>query len=233
MTGVGLESPSGYYFDRNRHDFSDKKFLGKIIKGEGQGELTKALDILARHPSTAKHISFKLAQFFVSDKPPEKLVTKMSKKFLSTDGNIKEVISCLLDSDEFWSNAAINSKYKTPYQYVVSSLRLTDAVVQKSRPITGFLYMQGMPLYKCQTPDGYKNTEDAWLNPNGLIQRIEFATALGSGRHPAAKPREINVPKLLDLAGIPKNGKTDRVVRTAHQRLKLALIIGSPEFMLH
>lgn len=233
MTGVGLESPSGYFFDKRRHDFSDKKFLGRIIKGSGASELDEALTILSKHPSTAKHISFKLAQFFVSDKPPESLVKRLSKKFLATDGDIREVMSTLLDSDEFWDSENFGVKYKTPYRYVVSSLRLTDSVVKKSRPLTGFLYMQGMPLYKCQTPDGYKNTQDAWLHPHGLIQRIEFATALGSGRHRAAKPRETNITRLMDRAGIAKTSKTGNVVREAPNRLKLALIVGSPEFMKH
>jgi hypothetical protein len=42
----------------------------------------------------------------------------------------------------------------------------------------------GMPLYGCQTPDGYKNTQDAWLNPDALTRRIAFATALAGGRLP-------------------------------------------------
>lgn len=233
VTGVGAESVNGYFFDSRRHDYSDKLFLGHRIKGTGKAEINQALDILSKHPSTARHISFKLAQYFVSDKPPEKLVKKLSRTYLKTDGNIKAVMAELLDSDEFWSKENVSSKYKTPYRYVVSSLRATDAIVLKSRPIVGFLHIQGMPMYRCLTPDGYKNTEKAWLHPNGLIQRIEFATILASGRHPAAKPREKSLPRLLDIAGIPSQSKTGQVIRNSNNRLKMALAIGSPEFMKH
>lgn len=231
MTGVGMESTSGYFFDRRRHDFSDKKFLGQTIKGEGKGEIDKALDILARHPSTARHISYQLAQYFVDDKPPPSLVNKLTQTFQKSNGNIKTVMNELLHSSEFWSATARRTKYKTPYRYVVSSLRVTNSTVMKSRPIVGFLQMQGMPLYKCLTPDGYKNTESAWLNPTGLLQRIEFATALGSGRHPAARPREASLAKILDLAGIDNRTKTGQVINSSHERLKVALVLGSPEFM--
>lgn len=231
--GIGPDSPDGYFFDSRRHDYSDKVFLGRKIKGEGKQEINRALDILAKHPSTAKHISFKLAQFFVSDKPPETLVKRLARKFKATDGDIKEVMAELLDSDEFWNAKNVGAKYKSPYRFVVSSLRTTDAVVLKSRPILGFLHIQGMPLYRCLTPDGYKNTEDAWLHPHGLIQRIEYATALGSGRHPAARPREKNLSRLLDNAGILSGSKTEKVISNARPRLKMALVVGSPEFMMY
>lgn len=228
-----LTSVNGYQFDRRRHDFSDKQFLGTVIKGEGQGELEKALDILARHPATARHISFKLAQYFVSDKPPQALVDRMAAKFRSTDGDIKEVLRVLLNSKEFWDSSAVATKYKSPYRYVVSSLRATDSVVKQSRPIIGFLQIQGMPLYKCLTPDGYKYTEEAWLNPGGLLQRIEFATALGSGRHQAARPRQTGTELLEDIAGIGAASKTGQVITNSHERLKTALVLGSPEFMMY
>ena len=228
-----LTSVNGYRFDRRRHDFSDKQFLGTVIKGEGQGELEKALDILARHPATARHISFKLAQYFVSDKPPQALIDRMAAKFRSTDGDIKEVLRVLLNSKEFWDSSAVATKYKSPYRYVVSSLRATDSVVKQSRPIIGFLQIQGMPLYKCLTPDGYKYTEEAWLNPGGLLQRIEFATALGSGRHQAARPRQAGTELLEDIAGIGAASKTGQVIMKSHERLKTALVLGSPEFMMY
>lgn len=228
-----LTSVSGYQFDRRRHDFSDKQFLGTVIKGEGQGELDKALDLLARHPATARHISFKLAQYFVSDKPPQALVERMAAKFRSTDGDIKEVLKVLFGSKEFWDGSAMAAKYKSPYRYVVSSLRATDSVVKQSRPIIGFLQIQGMPLYKCLTPDGYKYTEEAWLNPGGLLQRIEFATALGSGRHQAARPRQTGTELLADIAGIEGASRTGQVITNSHERLKTALVLGSPEFMMY
>ena len=43
-----------------------------------------------------------------------------------------------------------------------------------------------MPLYGCQSPDGYKNTQEVWLNPDALAQRISFATGIGLGRSPLA-----------------------------------------------
>jgi hypothetical protein len=97
------------------------------------------------------------------------------------------VLETLFASPEFRDPANFGAKFKTPYQYVVSAVRAADIEVKNVRPLLATLTRLGMPLYGCQSPDGYKNTQDAWLNPDALAQRIGFATALGLGRIPLGK----------------------------------------------
>ncbi len=226
---AGLNSKYGFYFDSDRHDFSDKILLGHIIRGRGAEEVEEALDLLAKHPSTAKFISYKLAQYFVADEPPKSLVDKLSKTFTNSDGDIKATIKALLKSDEFWNSA--NTKYKSPFRYLISSLRVSNASIHNSRPLLGFLRQQGMPLYQCQTPDGYKNTEKAWLSSSGLLQRINFATAYGAGRLPAARAADVEPEQLMRVLGVKSTDTTGQVVETSPRALKVALLLGSPEFM--
>ena len=190
-------TPDGFYFDAKRHDFSDKVFLGHTIKGSGIAEGEQALDILAKSPATAHHISYQLAQYFVADQPPPALVNRLAQRFLATDGDICEVLSTLFHSPEFWDVHNYNAKFKTPYQYAISAVRATGIDVQNFRPITGLLQQLGMPLYGYLTPDGYKNTADVWVNPDAMTRRISFATALASGRLPlTTSPTDPAVPLL-------------------------------------
>jgi uncharacterized protein (DUF1800 family) len=176
--------PNGFYFNSKRHDFSDKVFLGHAIKGSGMAEAEQALDILAKSPATARHISYQLAQYFVADQPPSALVEQLTQKFLDTNGDIRAVLSTLFHSAEFQDAHYDNTKFKTPYQYVVSAVRATGITVKNVRPLSGILQQLGMPIYGYLTPDGYKNTADVWLNPDAMTRRISFATALASGRLP-------------------------------------------------
>jgi hypothetical protein len=98
------------------------------------------------------------------------------------------VLKTLFTSEEFLSPAAVGAKFKTPYQFVVSAVRASDTPVANIAPLVGTLTQLGMPLYGCQTPNGYKDTQDAWLNPDALTRRITFATALGSGRLAISTP---------------------------------------------
>ena len=179
---------TGFYFDPSRHDFGDKVFLGHVIKGSGIREGEEALDILAGNPATARHISYQLAQYFVADKPPEHLVQLLAARYQASGGDIREVLNALFHSPEFWDQKYYANRFKTPYQFVVSSVRATGFAPENLRPLLGEMAQLGMPLYGCQTPDGYKFTQSAWLNPDAMLRRLSFATALGTGHLPLMQP---------------------------------------------
>ncbi len=179
---------SAFYFDADRHDFSAKMLLGHRIEGGGAREIEEALDILARHPSTAKHLSYQLAQYFVADEPPPDLVARMAARYAETDGDIRQVLATIFTSAEFWDRRNFRAKYKTPYEYVISASRAAGTPVTNFRPLAGTMQLLGMPLYGCLTPNGYANTQDAWLNPDAMMTRLSFATALGNGNLPLEQP---------------------------------------------
>lgn len=224
------DAKSGSYFDPRRHDNGTKVVVGHTIAPGGEREIEEALDILARHPSTARHISYKLAQYFVADKPPDSLVQKMAATFTRSDGQIAQVMNTLFESDEFWSSQYRNKKFKSPHRYIVSSLRATDATIANPGPLLAFLKQAGQPLYKCLTPNGYKNTQEAWLNPDSLINRLNFATALGANRLPGLKVNGAN-DVTESLATVSE--KTVSAIEKAPPPLRQSLVLGSPEFMMY
>jgi uncharacterized protein (DUF1800 family) len=254
----GVIGQYGFFFDAGRHDFSTQSFLGRTIPGGGIEQGEQALDILARSPVTANHLSFQLAQYFVADDPPPALVKRMAKRYLATDGNIREVLATMFASDEFWDGRNYGSKFKTPYEYVISSVRATGAPVVNVQPLAGTMAQLGMPLYGCQTPDGYKNTREAWLNPDAMMMRLSFATALGAGRLPLERPPDANLgaagafrksgqvrpvnydgrmdppaPEILtSTLGNQFSPRTEAALESAPMQLRAPLILGSPEFMI-
>jgi uncharacterized protein (DUF1800 family) len=169
-------------FDPGRHDNGAKTWLGHGIASGGQAEGEFALDALARHPATARHIAFKLARRFVADAPSPALVDRLARRFLDTDGDLRAVMQSLVDAPEFRDPRPV--KFKTPYQYVLSAVRASGIVTTNVKPLMVVLTQLGQPLYGCQTPDGYRDTEADWLNPNAITQRVNFATALASGKLP-------------------------------------------------
>lgn len=223
------EDDDGFYFNEKRHEPGDKNFLGQTIQENGIGEGEAALDILASHPSTAKYISYKLAQAFVLDKPPESLVKVLAKSFLETTGDIAQVLNTLFNSSEFWHLDVYNAKFKNPYRFVASAMRAIGNEVDNFRPINGILDQLGMPLYGCITPDGYKNTQEAWLNSDTMIRRSSLAVPLSGGLLGKGEP--ISVEKLMATVGNNFSPQTLAVVEKSSPELRAALIFGSPEFM--
>jgi len=185
FTGWTLKEPrrgGEFFFDDRMHDPGDKNVLGHRIKPRGEKEGLEVLHILAHHPSTAKFVCTKLAIRFVSDNPPPALVNRMAKTFLKKDGDISEVLKTMLSSPEFWSTDEYRAKVKTPLEFVVSSVRASGADVADFMPLARQLQRMGMPLYGAQPPTGYSMKADAWVNSSALLDRMNFALALTSGR---------------------------------------------------
>ena len=231
LTGWGVNQPNARFFpeyaavfEGARHDYSPKVFLGRPLQSRGKAEGEEALDILARSPATAHHIAFELAQYFVADEPPPALVTRLAARFLETDGNIKEVLRTLLTSNEFRNSKG--AKYKTPYQFVISAVRAAGASPGNVRPLLGAMDQLGMPLFGCLTPDGYKNTEDAWLSPDATTRRISFATTLVR-----SSPVTVDVARLEAIFGSTLSEGTRAAIEESPKGLRAALILGSPDFM--
>ena len=251
---------SVFVFDPARHDNGGKTWLGHSVAPGGQMEGEFALDVLARHPSTAKHIAFKLARRFVADDPTPALVGRLSQRFLDTDGDLRAVMQALVDSPEFREAKPV--KFKTPYQYVMSSVRATGIATTNVKPLMAVLAQLGQPLYGCQTPDGWHDTEADWLNPNAITQRVNFATALASGKLPLQRVDDPDAPvqglkvmerqtdqamardqvvegstppvdatTLLATLGPAISDRTRAAVAGAQPALRAALVLGSPDFM--
>ena len=235
FTGWGInynpepQDTSAFRFFERRHDNGEKTFLGQKIPGNGIAEGEKALDILASHSSTARFVSYKLAQYFVSDRPPESLVNVLAQTFTASDGNIKTVLDTLFHSTEFNDPQYYQAKFKTPLQYVVSLVRASNIRDFKLERLENILSSLGMPVYSCVTPDGYKNTETAWLNPDTMLRRLSFAVNIANGG--LNKSQKPSWQQLQQTLGSKLTNKTKKAIAPQPNHLKSALILGSPEMM--
>jgi uncharacterized protein (DUF1800 family) len=170
-----------FEFNPARHDFGDKLFLGRHIKGRGLAEVDEALDILSREPATAKFVTGKLAVYFTGSAPSPALADRLAKSFRKSDGDIAAVLKTLFQSPEF--KASLGSQFKDPVHYAISAVRLAydDKVILNTAPLQGWLGRMAEPLYAKETPDGYPLTEAAWSGPGALSTRFEIARQIGSG----------------------------------------------------
>jgi uncharacterized protein (DUF1800 family) len=181
--GIGFYAEDGFLFRADAHDAEKKKVLGKTLPaGRGMEDGEEVLEIVATHPATARHLATKLAARFVSDEPPSELVTRLAKTLQSTDGDLRQVMEVLVESPEFWDEAARHQKIKSPFELTVSALRALDAEVQYPRETVEWIGRMGQPLYSYQAPTGYPDRADFWVNSGALLHRMNFGLALAAGQ---------------------------------------------------
>ena len=243
FTGWTIRQPreGGDFFYNDRvHDKGEKIVLGvKIPAGGGKDDAEKVLDILARHPSTARFISRKLAERFVSDDPPQKLIDKMAKTFRDKNGDIREVMKTMLTSDEFFSQAAYRAKVKSPFEMIVSAVRATGAQVDFAFPLANQIAQLGQPLYRKLEPTGYSDANSEWVSSAALLARMNFALSLAQNKVQGSKvdaslfggdPSEVARRVLFTDAKPETLAAIEKQTQGATSAPVVGLMLGSPDF---
>jgi len=245
---MARREPGTFFFNERVHDDGEKIVLGhKIPAGGGIKDGLMVLDILAHHPSTAKFIATKLVRHFVADNPPQSLVDRVAAVYTKTDGDIREMLKTIFFSNEFNSQAAYRAKIKRPFELVVSAIRAVGADTNGGPGTHQWIARMGEPLYGFQTPNGYSDAAESWVNTGGLLERMNFGLALASNRIPGTKVDlakltvgEMSQAQVMDeslktiLAGEISTATRETLLKQLGQSdpasKVVGLILGTPEF---
>jgi hypothetical protein len=189
---TGWQYERGTYefkFNDGAHQAGMKKVMGQTIKpGYDGGE--QAIYFLATHKYTANFIATKLCKYFVNDAPPPALISRVESAFLSSKGHLPKVYETIFMSPEFFDRGNFRSKFKTPFEFVVSANRAVDAKVDSARKINAVLQKMGQEVYMCPDPTGYYDRSEAWLDAGVLTARWDYALSLTRGDIEGVVPSE-------------------------------------------
>ena len=216
---IDRQAEGRFVFRRLMHDTGGKTVLGqRIPPGGGEEDGDRVIEILTRHPSTARFIATKLVRRFVADAPPPALVERVAAKYLSTGGDIKPMLRAIFASAEFTGEDAYRAKIKKPFEFVASAVRALGGSVD-ARGAFGLARASaeiGEPLYGAQPPTGHPDRAEAWVNAGALLARMNFALALAGGGYPRVT---------VDLGALVA-GADARSPETVLDRLLAALVAG-------
>jgi uncharacterized protein (DUF1800 family) len=180
---LGFVIERDFFFNADWHDAGPKRILGRRFPEDGgieEGE--SVLRMLAWHPSTARHIAYKLAVRFVSDTPPESFVGNLAGVFDFSDGDFQDVLWAIVQSPEFWSPDARRAKIKSPFELAASSIRGLDADLTRPGRLVQWIDKMGQPLYRYQAPTGFPDRAEMWVNAGALLHRMNFGLSLAAGK---------------------------------------------------
>lgn len=204
--GTGLFDKDQPVFKPEWHDDGEKQVLGHTIPaGGGEKDLDDVLDIVSRHPSTARHLATKLCRRLVSDPAPESLVESTAAVFTKTDGSMRDVVRHVLTSVEFQESRG--AKVKRPFRYIASVFRTLGAECRAGKKELRYLERMGHSPFDYPTPDGYPEEAEPWMG--SLLWRWNFALETATGRldrsrvEPATVARRCGLdPKTASVADL-------------------------------
>ena len=205
LSNAGFVHQGDFLFTINRHDVSEKTVLGKKFPaGRGLEEGEELLNMLAIHASTAKFISKKLAIRFVSDNPPQSLLDKMTNTFIKSKGNIRDVLITMVTAPEFWTKEALREKTKSPFELVVSTVRIMDAHITQPFQLNNWITKMGQQIYYYQAPTGFPDRAQYWINTGALLNRMNFGLAIAAKKIPGIQ---------FDLADLNNHKEPESAVK--------------------
>ena len=183
-------------FHEKEHDDGGKRVLGEVIPaGLGARDLDRVLEIVVAHPSTARHLAWKLCRRFISDEPPAAAIDTTAKAFTDSKGDIRASLRALFASAEFRAPEARGAKFKRPFHFIVSALRAVNAETNASPALIEYLQRLGHAPFRYPTPDGYPEEARHWQST--LLWRWNFASALAENRIKGTKMDPAELTKVL------------------------------------
>ena len=239
FTGWTIRQPhqrGEFVFEPRIHDNGEKIVMGTRIPAGGGGveDGKKIIDLLARHPATARFIAQKLARRFIADNPPASIVDKAAETFRQSDGDIPSVLRTIIDSAEFFAPEHYRAKVKKPLEYVASAVRALGAETQITHQLFRYVGRMGEPLFLAQPPTGYPDVASSWISPDMLLTRMNFAADLVGNRLPgsrvapeALKDKEAFL-RLMAPDGL--SAATRAAIAESEGGQAIALAMAAPEF---
>jgi uncharacterized protein (DUF1800 family) len=218
--------PGSTVFVPALHEPGSKILLGRSYPDSGADEADQAITDLARHPATARFIATKLARHFVADAPPAALVTALEQTYLQTDGDLATVYGVLIERPEAWEAAP--GKMRAPNDWVIALLRgFGTTIALPGERIVAALKTLGQQPFFAPSPAGWPDQDAAWLSPEALMARVDFARAS------AMRAGDIDPLRFMDdVAGRNVGDATMFQLRNAASKPEgLALALLAPEFL--
>jgi uncharacterized protein (DUF1800 family) len=221
--GDNPEHGGEFTFNSRLHEPGPQKVLGKSYDDETMEQGRAVLRDLAASPATATHVATKLARHFIADAPPPALVARMSKAFLDTGGDLKELARTMVSSPEAWTGPP--TKLKRPCEWVVGMVRATGLTQSDPARFTNGQALLGEPLWRPPSPKGFPDDEASWIDGTG--RRLDVANNFAERVSGNVDPQDI-----IDLVfGSMMSSELKQAVSRAESRQQaLVLLFMSAEF---
>jgi uncharacterized protein (DUF1800 family) len=239
LTGWTVRDRKGFFkgrveFQAHLHDDGEKLVLGeRLPAGLGAADIDRVIDIVARHPSTARHVARKLCARFIADGSPA--IEAVAAEFTRSQGDIAATLTALFRQPEFRDSGVRGAKLKRPFHFMASCLRATEAETNCGPQLTEYLSRMGHAPFQHPTPDGYPEASAAWTGT--LLWRWRLAAVLAHDEVPGTRIAAAALARRFDgdaallahLYGRAPSAEELAAIRDAGEDA-LALALASPAF---
>lgn len=183
LTGVTSDREGVALFRPQFAEPGTEEILGQTFGGDPAqlSHIRDAMQALAVHPDTARHIARKLVVHFIADTPPPAMVDRLAQVWLDSGGDLGAVTAALVRDPDSWTMPL--TKVRQPMEFMCAAVRAlglgADAPDAGRRVMRDTFWaplrLMGQPWYAAPGPDGWPEEAEAWITPQALAARIDWA----------------------------------------------------------
>jgi len=222
--GPRVGDPGRFTFVPQIHEPGPKVLLGQTYPEAGMAEGLMAIRTIAHHPSTARHVARQLAVHFIADQPPQAAIDRLAQVFMQTGGDLHAVSLALVDQPEAWSS--YQQKIKSPFDLVASAIRATGRGLRPEQAVQTFDRL-GQGLHMAPSPAGWPDDAAAWIGPEAVLRRVEWAQAYADQVGDDVDPVQLTNAVLGDTIAPDQH---QAIARAESRPTALAMLFASPAF---
>ncbi len=226
VAGLRDAGVNGLMFRPPAHEPGPRTVMGVTYADTGRAQAEAILADLAAKPQTARFVCAKIARHFVADQPPAALVARLVTAWMRSGGDLSRVAEALVDAPESWAPAP--AKFKTPYEFVVSSYRLLGQQPRALGELNAALTGLGQRPFAAPSPKGWPDEASPWAASDALVKRMQFAQALAARLGPRIEDPVGLADQALGARLSPASAKA--IARAESRPEAVALLLMSPEF---
>lgn len=213
----------GFAFRADMHEPGAKALMGHTYP-EGFTGSEAALEWVADHPATRRHIATQLVRHFVADDPPPRCIARVEAILRDTGGELKPAMLAIIDMEEAWQPL---TKFRAPADYVVAVQRALDLPPEPGAHLLAATLDLGQPFMSPLLPNGWPDTAADWVSGEAMLKRADWAMTQAS--RPGAPPADAIASATLGNACSQATRSAISSCPTAAEAL--ATLLVSPEFV--
>jgi uncharacterized protein (DUF1800 family) len=177
----GVEAPrtGQFHYVEAWHDPYQKRILGREFPPNQapMADAEQVMDMLARHPGTARFVSRKIIRRLLRDDPDPAMVDRIAQVFLNAaeaPDQIAQIVRAIVNDPAF--DATPPGKFRRPFEYLAGICRASGAEI--TVPYQDFDWALGQAGWKQHSygpPTGHPDRADRWSSASTMARMVDFA----------------------------------------------------------
>ena len=222
-------APRVYRFYPERHDDTNKTFLGQTQNWNGPDIITRILTVEPQESIAARFIAKKLWTFFAYPNPSAAILDALVAAFVGSNLDVRTLLRAIFLRPEFYSVTARQGLVRTPVEWVVACLKTLGFTAAETNP-QWWMEQMGQQLFYPPNVAGWKNNS-YWVNSTALWARADFARDLTWKAH---NDQGGYLYEIIERDLTNHHVMTaDQAIDLAYQRFGVALADGSGSPYVH